>query len=77
MNPQALFGSGYANRYHYAGDNLDNIPYLSNFIYDVILCVCFVDDCLSFFLLAIMLSVFLQLMDSDYLFVIFKPFLPV
>ena len=36
MNPQALFGSGYANRYHYAGDNLDNIPFLSNFIYDVI-----------------------------------------
>ena len=39
------------------------------------LCVCFVDHCLSFFLLAIMLSVFLQLMDSDYLFGIFKPFL--
>ena len=36
MNPEALFGSGYANRYHYAGDNLDNIPFLSNFIYDVI-----------------------------------------
>jgi len=35
MNPQALFGSGYANRYHYAGDNHDNIPFLSNFIYDV------------------------------------------
>ena len=36
MNHQALFGSGYANRYHYAGDNLENIPFLSNFIYDVI-----------------------------------------
>ena len=35
MNPQAIFGSGYANRYHYAGDNLENIPFLSNFIYDV------------------------------------------
>jgi hypothetical protein len=28
--------SGYANRYHYAGDNLDNIPFLSNFIYDIL-----------------------------------------
>ena len=36
MNHQALSGSGYANRYHYAGDNLDNTPFLSNFIYDVI-----------------------------------------
>jgi hypothetical protein len=25
MNPHAFYGSGYANRYHYAGDNLDNI----------------------------------------------------
>jgi hypothetical protein len=36
MNPQTLLGSGYANRYHYAGDNLDNIPFLSNFIYDIL-----------------------------------------
>lgn len=36
MNPQTLLGSGYANRYHYAGDNLDNIPFLSNFINDIL-----------------------------------------
>lgn len=36
MNPHAFFGSGYANRYHSAGDKLDNIPFLSNFLYDVV-----------------------------------------
>jgi hypothetical protein len=33
----------------------------------LVLWVCFVDCCLSFFLLAIVLSVFLRLTDSDYL----------
>ena len=33
----------------------------------LVLSVCFVDRCLSFFLLAIELSVFLRLTDSDYL----------
>jgi hypothetical protein len=43
----------------------------------LVLCVCFVDRCLSFgpFLLAIVLSVLLRYMDSDYLFGIFKLFL--
>ena len=44
----------------------------------LVLCVCFVDPCLSFncsFLLAIVLSVLLQFMDSDYPFGIFKLFL--
>ena len=44
----------------------------------LVLCVCFVDRCLSFytFSLGIMLSV-LRFTDSDYLFGIFKPFLQI
>ena len=43
----------------------------------LVICVCFVDHCLSFgpFLLAIVLPVLLRYMDSDYLFGIFKLFL--
>jgi hypothetical protein len=44
----------------------------------LVLCVCFVDRCLSFctfFLLAIVLSVLLRYTDSDYPFCIFKLFL--
>ena len=44
----------------------------------LVLCVCFVDRCfflLYFFLLAIVLSVHLRLMDSDFTFGIFKLFL--
>ena len=41
----------------------------------LVLCVCFVDRCLSFFLLAIMLSVLLRYTDSDYHFGIYKLFL--
>ena len=42
----------------------------------LVLCVCFVDRCLSFvpFLLAIVLSVFLRYTDSDYPFGILKLF---
>jgi hypothetical protein len=42
-----------------------------------VLCLCFVDHCLSFvpFLLAIVLPILLRYMDSDYLFGIFKLFL--
>ena len=45
----------------------------------LVLCVCFVDRCLSFciFLLAIVLSVLLRYTDSDYPFGIFKLFLRV
>ena len=46
----------------------------------LVLCVCFVDRCLSFctfFLLAIVLYVFLQFTDSDYPFGIFKLFLTI
>jgi hypothetical protein len=44
----------------------------------LILCVCFVDRCLSFvlFFMAIVLSVFLRYTDSDYPFSVFKLFLP-
>ena len=40
----------------------------------LVLCVCFVDRCLSFllFLLAIVLSVLLRFTDSDYPFGLFK-----
>ena len=38
----------------------------------LVLCVCFVDRCLPFLHLAIVLSVLLRFMDSDYLFGIFK-----
>ena len=38
----------------------------------LVLCVCFVDRCLSFFILAIVLSVRLRNTDSDYPFGIFK-----
>ena len=38
----------------------------------LILCVCFVDLCLSFFSLAIVLSILLPFTDSDYSFGIFK-----
>jgi len=43
----------------------------------IVLCVCFVDHCLSFstFSLAIVLSVLLRYTDSDYPFGIFKLFL--
>jgi len=43
----------------------------------LVLCVCLVDRCLSFcpFFFAIVLSVLLRFMDSDYLFDIFKFFL--
>ena len=42
----------------------------------LVLCVCFVDRCLSFctFLLVIVLSILLRLTDSDYPFGIFKLF---
>ena len=40
----------------------------------LILCACFVDRCLTFFLLAIVLSV-LRFMDSNYPFAFFKLFL--
>ena len=45
--------------------------------WSLVLCVCFVDSCLSFctFLLTIVLSVLLRYMDSDYPFGIFKLFL--
>ena len=38
----------------------------------LVLCVCFVDRCLSFVLLAIVLSVLLRFTDSDYPFGLFK-----
>ncbi|CAC5408987.1 Sushi, nidogen and EGF-like domain-containing protein 1,Alpha-tectorin [Mytilus coruscus] len=37
MNPNGYYGSGYVNRYHYHGDGDDNIPFLSNFVFDTIL----------------------------------------
>ena len=40
----------------------------------LVLCVCFVDRCLSFFLLVIVLSVHLRFTGSDYHFGIFKLF---
>jgi hypothetical protein len=40
----------------------------------LVLCECFVDRCLSFFFLAIVLSVLLRYTDSDYPFGIFKLF---
>ena len=42
----------------------------------LVLCVCIVDRCFVLFLLAIVLSVLLRYMDSDYPFGIFKFFLP-
>ena len=41
----------------------------------LVLCVCFVDRCLSFFILAIVFSVLLRFTDSDSLFGIIKLFL--
>ncbi|CAC5420802.1 Sushi, nidogen and EGF-like domain-containing protein 1,Alpha-tectorin [Mytilus coruscus] len=35
MNPDGYYGSGYVNRYHYHGDGDANIPFLSNFVYDI------------------------------------------
>lgn len=38
MNPNGFFlhGCGFANRFHYAGDKGENIPYLSNFYHDIV-----------------------------------------
>ena len=44
-------------------------------IRSLVSCVCFVDRCLSFFLLAIVLSVLLRFTDYDYPFGILKLFL--
>ncbi|CAC5408993.1 unnamed protein product [Mytilus coruscus] len=37
MNPDGYYGSGYVNRYHYHGGGDDNVPFLSNFVYDTLL----------------------------------------
>jgi hypothetical protein len=57
-------------------ENMSSHPVLS-VTRSLVLCVCFVDRCLSFctFLLAIVLSVLLRYTDSDYSFGILKLFL--